>query len=540
MNSVIMANTINVLAIIIITLTTQSRAQPSAVEVSHAIHHDVSLPLRNVPSKPISATRRVVPLRHTAPLKFSASMADPVVQKNVTISAKLPLPRLNFPGLGIDFPNFVLNGEPPDTNGAVGATQYVQWVNTAFAVFNKSRGALVLGPIAGNTLWSGFGGDCENRNDGDPIVQYDKAAHRWVFTQFSSVSTDPFANPADVTASQCVAISTTSDATGSYHRYSFSYGKAQLNDYAKLGIWPDAYYLSYNMFNFDPNTFAYIFAGAKVCAFDRAKMLAGAAASQQCFQQSTSVANLLPSDLDGSKPPPASSPNYFVNFGQFPDVLNIFRFHVNWVTPAKSKFTGPFTVNVALFTPACTGGGTCIPQPSSNSLDSLADRLMYRFAYRNFGTHESLVVNHAVRASTSVGVRWYELRSPSTKPIVFQQGTYAPDSKYRWMGSIAMDKVGNIAIGYSLSSESMFPSIGYTGRVPSDPLGTLRKEVLSTRGSGSQSGSSRWGDYTSMSIDPTDDCTFFYTNEYLKSTGDFIWSTKIISFKFPSCTASTG
>ena len=467
-----MANIINVLAVLIISVTKQSCAQP---EVSAAIHHDLSLPLRNVPSKPILATRRAMPLRHRVPSKFSASRIDPVVQKTAHRSATVAAKSLNFPGLGAGAPNFVVpnfpfqNG-PPDTNGAVGTTQYVQWVNPAFAVFNKVTGALILGPISGNTLWNGFGGGCERNNDGDPIVQYDKAAKRWVLTQFS-VSTTPFL--------QCVAISTTSDATGSYHRYSFGYGNVQMIDYPKLGVWPNAYYISYNVVNTDPNTGISTFAGAKVCAFDRAKMLVGAAASQQCFQQSSSIANLLPSDLDGSRPPPAGSPNYFVNFGEFPTVLNIFKFHVDWKTHAKSKFSGPSTVKVALFTPACTSGGTCIPQPKGFLLDSLADRLMYRFAYRNFGGHESLVVNHAVASSTSVGVRWYELRNPRTKPTVFQQGTYAPDSKYRWMGSIAMDKVGNIALGYSISSKSMFPSIGHTGRVPSDPRGTLRKEIVS-------------------------------------------------------------
>jgi Putative Ig domain len=192
---------------------------------------------------------------------------------------------------------------------------------------------------------------------------------------------------------------------------------------------------------------------------------------------------------------------------------------------------------VAPFSAAC-GGGTCIPQPSTTQqLDSLADRLMYRLAYRHFADgHEALVVNHSVTAGTSTGIRWYEIRSPNATPTVFQQGTFAPDAAYRWMGSIAMDHVGDIAVGYSVSSSSINPSIRYTGRVPTEPLGSLESETPVIAGSGSQLQTlSRWGDYSAMSVDPVDDCTFWYTNEYLKANGDFNWSTWITSFKFPGC-----
>jgi hypothetical protein len=165
---------------------------------------------------------------------------------------------------------------------------------------------------------------------------------------------------------------------------------------------------------------------------------------------------------------------------------------------------------------------------------------MYRLAYRNFGTHESLVVNHSVTVGsnkgTSVGIRWYEIRDPNGTPTVFQEGTFAPDSSFRWMGSIAMDNVGDIALGYSLSSSSVFPSIAYTGRVPTDPLGTMEGENIVKAGGGSQVKSFiRWGDYSAMVIDPVDDCTFWYTTEYIASTGSFNWSTEITSFKFPRC-----
>jgi hypothetical protein len=432
---------------------------------------------------------------------------------------------ISIAGVGTGDYGFAPNAAPPDTNGAVGATQFVQWVNESFAVFDKTTGALLAGPTPGNALWSGFGGGCQTNNDGDPIVQYDKLANRWIFTQFS-VSTTPYL--------QCVAVSTTSDATGTYNRYSFSYGTVQFPDYPKLGVWPDAYYISFNIFNN-----GITFAGAKVCAYDRTSMLAGLAATQQCFQLSNSFGGLLPSDLDGpANLPPANSPNFFLNFGT--NSLNLWKFHVDWVTPANTTFTGPTNISVAAFSAACNGGGTCIPQlGTGQKLDSLADRLMYRLAYRHFADgHESLVVNHSVTAGSSVGVRWYELRSPNSAPTVFQQGTYAPDSNYRWMGSIAMDQAGNIALGYSVSSSSMNPAIRFTGRVPSDPAGTMEAENIIRNGTGSQAGGlSRWGDYSSMSVDPADDCTFWYTTEYLKASGSFNWSTWIYSFKLPGCGA---
>jgi hypothetical protein len=423
---------------------------------------------------------------------------------------------LNFDGIGQGVFGFSVTSAPPDTNGAVGATQFVQWVNTSFAVFDKNTGALVFGPAAGNTIWRGFGGACETSNDGDPIAQYDKAAGRWVLTQ--AVFTAPFM--------VCLAVSTTSDATGTYNRYAFP--MSNFPDYPKLGVWPDAYYMSFNMFSGNR------FVGAQGCAFDRSRMLTGTAATMQCFQQSPTVASLLPSDLDGTTPPPAGSPNFFLNFGS--NSLNLFKFHVDFTTPGNSTFTGPTNIPVAAFSPAC-GGGACIPQlGTGQQLDSLGDRLMYRLAYRNLGDHESLVVNHSVTAGSSVGVRWYELRSPNTTPTVFQQGTFAPDANFRWMGSVAMDKAGDIAAGYSVSSSSMHPAVRFTGRVPTDPPGILQAENSIIEGTGSQLANlNRWGDYSSISVDPVDDCTFWYTTEYLKSDGTFNWNTRIASFKFPSC-----
>lgn len=527
-------------------VSAQAAQASGGVQVNAAIHHDVSPALRDIRSQPkLPTIHGDKPLRLLPSGSGGASPQPPGALQTTTGPLVGTTAGLNFNGVGdtSNTPSNPCNCAPPDTNGAVGATQYVQWVNTAFAVYNKSTGALAAGfPKAGNVLWSGFGGACQANNDGDPIAQYDKIAQRWVMTQFS-VSTTPYL--------QCVAVSQTSDATGAYNRYSFSYGTTQFNDYPKLGVWPDGYYTTYNIFN-NGSTFA----GAKLCAFDRASMLSGAAATQQCFQLSSSFGGVLPSDLDGASStlgaggsglPPAGTPNLMMSFGN--NSLNLWKFHVDWATPTNSTLTGPTSIPVANFSAACNGGGTCIPQPgTSNKLDSLADRLMYRLVYRHFADgHESLLVNHSVyvsgnRKSQVTGVRWYELRNPSGgtmasgTPVVFQQGTYSPDGTSRWMGSIAQDKLGDIALGYSASSSTVFPSIRYTGRVPTDASGTMEAENTILTGSASQTGSlHRWGDYSAMTVDPVDDCTFWYTTEYIPSNGSFNWSTRIASFKFSGC-----
>jgi hypothetical protein len=498
------------------------------VEVTAAVHHDVSAPLSGMkPASPTAHQLTERPLRLTG---FNGpELPDAAVQSSTT-GVSVPITTGGgFEGIGRGQYGFSVLYAPPDTNGAVGATQYVQWVNTYFAVFDKTTHAIASGfPKPGNAIWAGFGGGCETNNDGDPIAQYDKAANRWILTQFS-VSTTPYL--------QCVAVSTTSDATGTYNRYAFSYGNTQFNDYPKLGVWPDGYYITYNIFN---NGATY--AGPKACALDRAKMLAGLAATQQCVQLSNAVGPLLPSDLDGSTAPPAGSPNYLVTMGSSTS-LNLYKFHVDWTTPANSTFSGASSIAVAAYTRACNGGA-CVAQPGTRQrLDSLADRLMYRLAYRNFGTYETLVVNHSVKISGNVknqvvGVRWYELRQPSGASTFsrYQQGTYSPDSTSRWMGSIAMDKAGNIAVGYSASSGSVYPSVRYAARGALDPLNTLSSEITARVGSGSQLPNlSRWGDYSAMTVDPVDDCTFWYTSEYLATNGTWNWNTWITSFKVNDC-----
>ena len=501
-----------------------------------AARHDTSRPLRDIaPLKPGKARKYENPMNFA---KKGPATNQPDGALQSVIGPSVPVTAgLNFEGVGEGLPGFNATVAPPDTTGDVGGPttnpqspsgQYVQWVNLSFAVFDKATGNMIYGPAAGNTLWAGFGGPCQNDNDGDPLVQYDQLAQRWVLSQFA-VSTAPYR--------QCVAVSTTSDATGSYNRYEFLYGN-QVNDYGKLGVWPDAYYITYNMF-------ASSFTGTLVCALNRTAMLAGTAATQQCFNLGTSFGSVLPSDVDGPTPPPVGAPNYLLNDGT--NALNFWRFHVDWVTPANTTLTGPTSIPVAAFSHPCptTTRGACVPQPSTQQkLESLADRLMYRLAYRNFGTHESLVVNQAVSIGTGkknirTGIRWYELRNPSAgTPTVYQQSTYAPGTTdWRWMGSAAMDKQGNLAIGYSISnSTSLRPTIRFAARAVTDPLNTLSSETNVFTGTGSQTQSlARWGDYSTLSVDPIDDCTMWYTNEYLATNGTWNWHTRINSFKLAGC-----
>ena len=506
------------------------RGQPSAgraVTVTDD-HHDTSPALRSIVALlPEAGTpARIHPVR-PLPIRRRPTNAptrrDGSLQPAPTSAMGIVAPIKGFDGIGVGL-KYAIPGAPSDINGAVGLTQYVQWANEAFAVWDKtaalkSTSAIVptvYGPANGNTLWKGFKGACDDDNDGDPIVQYDKRANRWVMTQFAVADGPPYY--------ECIAVSTTPDATGTYARYAFKFD--QFNDYPKFGVWPDGYYASFNMFNASN-----VFIGSKACAFDRSAMLAGGPATMQCFDVK-GEGGLLPADLDGITAPPAASPEFFLNFAV--DRLNLWKFHVDWKDHAKSTFTGPTAMKVPTFEPAC-GGGTCISQPgSTQKLDSLADRLMYRFAYRNFGTHQAAVVNHAVDADGHSGVRWYELRDLDGAATVYQRGTYAPDDTHRWMASIAQDKMGNMLMSFSASSGAVYPSIRVTGRNAGDPLNTLATEFNVVDGKSAQP-MSRWGDYASVSVDPTDDCTFWFTAQYNVDPAKFKWRTYIGATKFTAC-----
>jgi hypothetical protein len=499
--------------------------------VGSSYHNDTSPPLRDMPQVPIEQVAREeheanpnpkIPHQHR-------DAPDPVVQsQHTTAPEAMPGTVLNFDG--IPFPGVACNCAPPDTNGEVGATQFVQIVNEGYQVFNKSTGASVLGPASIVSLWSGFGGVCQTSGDGDPVVLYDQLANRWVITQFAG---------AGVPTDECIAVSTTSDATGSWNRYAFHLG-TNFFDYPHLGVWPDAYYMSDNVFN-SAGT-AYL--GPQAFAFDRAAMLVGTAASfiTPGITGGPSEDPFLPADLDGSIPPPAGAPATFVET-PFGGTYRVFHFHVDWGVPVNSTFTLFSSPAAAAFTELCPTTRACVPELGGAGffLAGIADRLMFRLTYRNFGTHESVVGNMTVSSNAVAGIRWFELRGVTAGPVtVFQESTYQPDTDWRWMGSAAMDRSGDIAIGFSASSASINPQVRYAGRLVTDPVNVLSQgEAHLFDGTGSQSGTgNRWGDYSDLTIDPVDDCTFWYTNEYYATSGTFNWRTRIGNFKFPSCGTS--
>jgi len=510
---------------------------PAGPEVINQDSADISPPLRDlakmVPEEPDGdgdfareRGREAEPWRQIPhDSNFGKPVHDPVVQFQQGLG-EIAATLANFEGMGAGLAGFTVQSAPPDTDGDVGPNHYVQIVNSSVTIFSKT-GAKLLGPMPTNTLFNGFNGACANTDDGDGTVRYDRIADRWVIAQFSvNGGNGPFF--------QCIAVSTGPDPTGSYARYQFSF--EAFNDYPKFALWPDAYYVTFNMF---PNN---SFAGARSCAVDRTKMLTGAAATMQCFNTGNQFGGLLASDLDGATPPPAGSPNYEIALGTGTTDLAFFKFHVDFATPSNSTFVGPNTVTVAAYTPLCNGG-TCVSQPgTTQKLDSLADRAMNRFVYRRFSDHETLLMSHSVAVGSGGGVRFYELRNPqNTVPSVFQQGTFAPDTAFRWMGSIAIDQAGDIAISYATASSSIAPSVRYTARVPTDPAGTMGQgEGSIVAGTGSQTGGlSRYGDYSALNIDPSDDCTFWATQEYLAANGSFNWHTRVASFKLATCGQAT-
>jgi hypothetical protein len=458
----------------------------------------------------------------------------------------------NFEGPGVGMPGFNLTGAPPDTTLAVGPNHVVAWVNSMFAIMNKT--GTVLSLANGNTLFTGVGNLCETTNRGDPILQYDRQADRWVLSQFAfNVSGTSPAAP----YLQCIAVSTTNNPLGTYFRYAITFGSVTpngFNDYGKLGIFPDGYYTAYNVFGGTPagsNT------GVALCASDRAKMLAGDNTATTLCAPVTFYAggsSFLPADVDGpTAPTTVAQGNIFARYSFGGISLRLLKLKPNFVagtvtlTDGVGGATGSFiNLPVGPTTVACNGAsGACVPQPgTTNVLDTLADRLMYRLAYRNRGGVDSLVVTHNVdpdgagaRAAT---LRWYEVRSPfSAAPTLFQNATYDPDaSSDRWMGSVAMDKMGNMMIGYSVANATtgVKPSIRVAGRLRTDLRNRMQAEQTMITGTGSQTGTlTRWGDYTTMQVDPADDCTFWYIGQYLASDGTFNWRTRVGSYKFNGC-----
>jgi hypothetical protein len=459
----------------------------------------------------------------------SANFVDPVAQTTFGNEA-MPAPLSSFAGL--DYQSWG-SGHPPDTNGDVGPVYYIQTVNTSIGIYAKTTGTRVAA-FTFNDFFHGTDTPCDTANQGDPIVLYDPEADRWIITDFawSDLLNGPYY--------ECIAVSQTGDPiTGGWIQYGFVASANYLDDYPKLSVWPDAYYMSVNLFDcLSVTCGSYNSQGVQVYALPRAAMLAGKPITAVSFNLSaaSNYESLLPSNLRGAQPP-AGSPNYFVSADQdwsgTDDVLHLWEFHVDWTTPANSTFTGPTDLVTAPFVMPSMSG--IVPAQAGAFLDSLGDRLMMQLQYRNLNGVESLWVNHTVSSGGVTGIRWYEVRSPNATPVIYQQGTYQPDSTYRWMGSVAVDQQGNMAVGYSASSSSMYPQIRYAGRLASDPLGELSQgEATLLAGTGAQTSSNRWGDYSALTVDPVDDCTFWYTTEYYAAT-DINWQTRIGSFVFPSC-----
>ena len=502
----------------------------------HADRHDISPPLAlmDVPAQSAEPDEREDRGPRRVPhTQLTAPAHDPVLQDYV-LPVVLPQAGLNFDGvgsgfLGVNRPPFDTGHIlPPDPNGDVGASHYVQIVNSSFAVFTKD-GKPAFGPVPTRLVFSGFGPPCETHDDGDGVVLYDPLADRWLISQLG------IARNSDKPYNQCIAVSSSGDPTGSWARYVYSY--KYFNDYPKFGVWPDAYYSTYNLYR-DPDSDQFV--GRLVCAFDRAKMLSGAPAAQQCFNVLDDVSGLIPADLDGSLPPPEGDRVAVIGFSASGSALMLYRFHVDWSNPNDTDLDST-SVPVAPFADACftVRQGLCIPQLGAGNfgLDSLGDRMMYRAAYRNLGQRQALIVNHSVAVNQVSGIRWYEIRDPAGDPVLVQQGTYAPDSSFRWLGSAAMDRVGNIALGFSITSPTTRPGIGYTGHAAADPPGVMGQgELTAMIGPGTQSGSSRWGDYSSMSVDPADECTFWYTNQYIGAEGgQYAWHTRVFNFQLAGC-----
>ena len=517
---------------------------PVVIQPDHA---DVSPPLRDIAPVVAQATDPTL-------MRFTDSELLPGHEREGSFSGiegvyqnwhgpeAMPAPIQNWDGIN----NVGFSVRPPDTQGDVGPNHYVQWVNVRFQIWDKT-GASLYGPAQGNTLWSGFGGQCQTTNDGDPVTLYDHLANRWVMMQFAVTSTPNLL---------CFAVSQTADPLGSWYRYSYAWPSSYMPDYPKIGLWPDGYYVSVNQF-----TQGGSWRGAGALAMERAQMLTGAAAQAIYFDgyaYNADYGGMLPGDWEGSTQPPAGAPNPFMEWDDSAwiapsDALRVWNFHVDWTTPANSYFGtsgSPFVPTYIIPTAnvdptVCAASPACINQPGTTvNLHDLADRLMHRLQYRNFGAYQTLVGNHTVDTNSPAGragIHWFELRNTGSGWTMNQEGVYGPadnSTTSRWMGSIAMDGAGNVALGYSITDDvSLYPSVRYVGRLSSDPVGTLpQSEATLVTGGGYQNDSfNRWGDYSAMQIDPTDDCTFWYTQEYAQTSGAFNWYTRIGSFKFNQC-----
>jgi hypothetical protein len=501
----------------------------------------------------------------------------------------------SFDGLGAGFegPHGTTNFRNPSDNSlAVGPDHIVQIVNSRIAIYSKrakkydKSGTVLYGEVATKSVWTGFGGVCEARNNGDAVVRYDQLAGRWliVMPMFLRIRPDEFpgktdlargepvlpgqlaktgeasspgapaalpANPAQPPPppergqrppgkkegvwAMCYAVSTGPDPLGAYYRYAFE--RTLFPDYPRPAVWTDGYYMSTSTGD--------DVIQKHVCIADRTEMLAGRPATEQCIVID-GVNFLNNADIDGRKLPPVGAPNIMMAAGGTQlkkifddDGIYFWKVHVDWNNPANTKANGPVKINVAPYHYLCNGQLTsCVPQPNTERrLDVQGDKIMQRLVYRKVGRHESIVAAHSVATEGGGGgVRWYEFRLDNRgDPALYQEGTYAPEGFYRWMPSIAMDKTGDIGIGYSFGGVPNFAGQRFAARQVGDPRGqlTLHETVLA-KGEASQTNTMRWEDYTTTAMDPSDDCTFWYVGDYMKEV-DTAYRTKIGSFRLPNC-----
>jgi hypothetical protein len=515
-------------------------------------------------------------------------------------------------GVGFQGPHGSYEGRNPSDNSlAVGPDHVVQVVNTRLAVFTKTgarykrTGDVLYGPMPTNTIFAGLGGPCDQRNNGDAVVRYDQLADRWLVTmpiftrialsdvgerppvdqpappgvlarpgQASSPgpavappanppapppppapgqgrgrgqppSGQPAPPPPPSTYAMCYAISVGPDPLGKYFRYAFE--RPLFPDYPRPAIWTDGYY---NPTSSSDNRISETIATQKhACVVDRARMLKGEPASEQC-QVVLNVGFLNNADIDGKAAPPAGAPNVMMAAGGTQldrifdaSTIDVWKYHVDWKDPSKTSLTGPDKIAVAPYHYLCDGQLTnCVPQPGTDHrLDAQGDKIMSRVVYRRLKDRESIVAVHSVNtAAGGGGVRWYEFQIDKARKVTLkQQGTYAPDGFYRWMASPAIDRAGNIGIGYSFGGAPNFAGQRFGGRLANDPAGqlTLREAVLAD-GEASQStaprSAERWEDYTTTAMDPSDDCTIWYVGDYLKKDASS-YSTRIGAFRMPGC-----
>jgi len=540
-----------------------------AAKFTKAVAFDVSAPLRSMPSVVTPSTLTSTLLQEIRPERgldvkdqgYSRDGALQTTSGRQGAAPAIPAPLLTFEGVS-NQDNFNLFGfrvAPPDPVGDVGPNHYVEMINLVFAVYDK-QGNKLLGPVDTGTLWQGFSiPDCTDPS-GDPVVLYDQLEDRWLLSQFTTRGPIYY---------NCVAISQTGDPTGAYFRYAFSAGPF-FPDYPKYGVWRKSYVLTSRDFGNDGSY------GISVYALEKNKMIAGNpnARSVHFFLDSAVVGlnligdGLLPADIDGARQPKDDAAIPVIGtqddgggYGGPSDALNVWELSIKWqFSPvAAIAFRGSLPVDSfdSIFPCGVVPGSQppsardCLPEPGvtdgSRYLDILSyrQRPTWRLAYRNFGAYEALVTNQSVEALPGVaGVRWYEIRRTNGQYSVFQQGTYAPnDGVHRWMGSIAMDQKGNMALGYSVvNGVDVRPGIRYTGRLAGDAAGQMTLgEGTIIDGTGVQlTTSSRWGDYTSMNVDPSDDCTFWYVNEYYQVDGVIgvntaPFQTRIGSFRLPGC-----